>query len=173
MGLTSKTPSHTLARISRCRHCNDTDLVLFDNITCYTKSLVSHTHVNTTKLLNITCTSVTAGTGWSSSSVLHENLPIIVEESTEYTSNEWKRNRKMSSTCYRLDLESLGPSPTDYAQATLPGHWSFWSGSIRCSSVPHRSLTVDDPCATACGTLWGEPAVHSSSKFAEPIEFKN
>ena len=38
-------------------------------------------------------------------------LPIILEESIEYTSNEWKQNRKMS-TCHRLDLESLGSWPT-------------------------------------------------------------
>ena len=35
------------------------------------------------------------------------DLPIVLEESIEYTSNEWKQNRKMS-TCDRLDLESLG-----------------------------------------------------------------
>ena len=29
--------------------------------------------------------------------------PIILEESKEYTSNEWKQNRKMS-TCNQLDL---------------------------------------------------------------------
>ena len=35
-------------------------------------------------------------------------LPIILEESIEeYTSNEWKPNRKMS-TCNRLDLQTLG-----------------------------------------------------------------
>ena len=34
-------------------------------------------------------------------------LPIILEESMEYTSNELKGNRKMS-TCDPLDLESLG-----------------------------------------------------------------
>ena len=38
-------------------------------------------------------------------------LPIILEESIKYTSNEWKQNRKMS-TCNQLDLESLGSCPT-------------------------------------------------------------
>ena len=39
-------------------------------------------------------------------------LSIVLEESIdEYTSNEWKQNRKMS-TCNRLDLESLGSWPT-------------------------------------------------------------
>ena len=34
-------------------------------------------------------------------------LPITLEESREYASNELKQHRKMS-TCKRLDLESLG-----------------------------------------------------------------
>ena len=43
-------------------------------------------------------------------------LPIILEESLQYTSlNEWKQNRKMS-TCNRLGSESLGSWPTLYAQ---------------------------------------------------------
>jgi hypothetical protein len=40
----------------------------------------------------------------------------------EYTSTEWKKNRKMMSTCNWLDLESLGSWPTIYAPK-LPGHW--------------------------------------------------
>jgi hypothetical protein len=32
--------------------------VLFQNITCYTNSLLSHIHVNTANLLNTTCTLV-------------------------------------------------------------------------------------------------------------------
>ena len=36
--------------------------VLFHNITCYTNnSIISHIHVNTTKLHNITCTLVATG----------------------------------------------------------------------------------------------------------------
>ena len=31
-------------------------------------------------------------------------LPIVLEESVEYVSNEWKQNQKMS-TCNRLDLD--------------------------------------------------------------------
>ena len=38
-------------------------------------------------------------------------LPIILEESIEYISNEWKQNWNMS-TCHQLDLESLGSWPT-------------------------------------------------------------
>ena len=34
-------------------------------------------------------------------------LPVMLGESIEYTSNEWKQTRKMS-TCTRLDLESVG-----------------------------------------------------------------
>ena len=41
--------------------------------------------------------------------------PIILEEYVEeYTSNEWKQNRKMMSTCNRLDLESRGSWLTIY-----------------------------------------------------------
>ena len=40
---------------SNCRHIS---LVLFHNVTCYTNSIVSRIHVNTSKLCNITCTLV-------------------------------------------------------------------------------------------------------------------
>ena len=40
-------------------------------------------------------------------------LPITLEEYMEYTLNEWKQNRKMS-TCNRLDLESFGSWLTLY-----------------------------------------------------------
>ena len=56
-----------------------------------------------------------------------EELPIILEESVEYASNEWKQNQKMS-TCNRLDLESLGSWPNTYAHK-LPGHWLALTGS--------------------------------------------
>ena len=36
-------------------------LVLFHSVTCYTNSIVSHIHVNTTKLRNFTCTLVATG----------------------------------------------------------------------------------------------------------------
>ena len=35
--------------------------VLFHSVTCYTNSIVSHMHVNTTKFCNITCTLVATG----------------------------------------------------------------------------------------------------------------
>ena len=47
---------------------------------------------------------------------LQENYQSIsLEESIEYISNEWKKNRKIS-TCNSLDLESLGSWPILYAQ---------------------------------------------------------
>jgi hypothetical protein len=45
----------TSSHASRCHNCS-VDFVVFHNITCYTNSLLSQIHVNTTKLLNITCT---------------------------------------------------------------------------------------------------------------------
>jgi hypothetical protein len=49
-----KTSNHALTRI-HCHYCN-VDFVLFRNVTCYTDSLLSCIHVDTTDLLNITCT---------------------------------------------------------------------------------------------------------------------
>ena len=40
-----------------CHYCN-VDFVLFHNVTCYINSLSSRIHVNTTQVLNITCTLV-------------------------------------------------------------------------------------------------------------------
>ena len=60
--------SHT----SRCRHCKSchyhtVDFIAFHNVTCYTNSLLTRIHVNTTKPLNITYTLVaTSVILWSS-----------------------------------------------------------------------------------------------------------
>ena len=53
-------------------------------------------------------------TGWNNrlKSETAGELPIVLEESVEYSSDEWKQNWKMS-TCDRLDLESLASNPDD------------------------------------------------------------
>ena len=53
----------THSHASRCHHCSycqqcNLDFVVFHNVTCYYNPRLSHIHVNTTKLLKITCTLV-------------------------------------------------------------------------------------------------------------------
>jgi hypothetical protein len=79
--------------------------VLFHNVTCYTKFIVSRIHVNTTKLHDITCTLVAMSVilrefrmylemNWLSLENHHlrfktsGELPVILEEFREYTSNK-------------------------------------------------------------------------------------
>ena len=60
-------------------------------------------------------------------------LLIILEESIqEYTSNEWKQNQKMMSTCNRLDLESLGSWLT--MPQNLPGN-GMWCSILKSSTL--------------------------------------
>ena len=51
------THSHGLCCHHFCHYCN-VDVVLFHNVICYTNSLLSCIHVNTTNLLNFTYTLV-------------------------------------------------------------------------------------------------------------------
>ena len=48
-GVDHTTPHHTIEMLH---------FVLFHSVTCYTKSIVSRIHINTTKFCNITCTLV-------------------------------------------------------------------------------------------------------------------
>ena len=50
-------------------------------------------------------------------------LPIILEESIEYTSNEWKHQNRKMSTCNQPVGSRITRTLTDYAQK-LPGHCS-------------------------------------------------
>ena len=50
----------TRLHTSRCHHCNycrycNVGFVLFHIVTCYTKSILSHTHINTKYLLSVMC----------------------------------------------------------------------------------------------------------------------
>ena len=74
-------------------------------------------------------------TGWSSR--LQENLPIILEELIEYTSNFLQENRRMSTCNHRLDLQTLGSQPImpknllDYwLRPQHPPQWAYASAEV-------------------------------------------
>ena len=60
IGIIHRRIQTTGSHSSHCHHCHycSVDFVLFYNVTCYTNPLLSCIHVNTTYLLNISCTLV-------------------------------------------------------------------------------------------------------------------
>ena len=56
----------TRSHASRCQYCHycNVDFVLFHNVTCYTNSLLSHIHVNTVELLDVTCILIAISMIW-------------------------------------------------------------------------------------------------------------
>ena len=68
-------------------------------------------------------------------------LPIISEESVEYTSHYQSALRKIT-TCNRLDLETLGSRLL--MPKNLPGHWYSSSTFISCSSGFLHSTVIEE-----------------------------
>ena len=68
-------------------------------------------------------------------------LPINIEESIAYSSNEWKQNRKMS-TCNRLDLDSK------HLVRSIHFRLFVWIATIMLDIITTISTT------TSCCQLW-------------------
>ena len=74
-------------------------------------------------------------------------LPIVLEEYVEeYTLNEWKQHRKMS-TCNRLDLESLGSWPTlpnrlEQSKSPRMEYKCAWWGISLWSKLFRKSVVI-------------------------------
>ena len=83
--------------ISNCLHIS---LVLFHNVTCYTDSIVSHIHINTTKLYNITCTLLaTSVILWSLECIPKKSMPTRLTKCEQldiradnFTSGSWRES---------------------------------------------------------------------------------
>ena len=72
-------------------------------------------------------------------------LPIILEESIEYTSILIKENQRMS-TCNRLDLQTLGSQQV--MPKNLPDHWykSAWQSNMPTTRPNYYEYP--NPCTT-------------------------
>jgi hypothetical protein len=107
--------------------------VLFHNVTCYTNSIVSHIHVNTTKLYNITCTLVATCvilrslecTQWfffkeRGAIKNYDNIQLLVEKFTFHNLNaphkQTSQNEKRICLC---DTSLCGTQPHTYGMLCM------------------------------------------------------
>ena len=98
----------TLSHASHCHHCNyyhycNVDFVLFHNVTCYNTFFLSRIHVNTTKLLNITCTLVATSVILRVQSVLgFDNPPQSQDDKKVHPHQSWWVSLVISPQTYSL-----------------------------------------------------------------------
>ena len=83
-------------------------------------------------------------------------LAIILEESIEYTLNEWKKQNRKMSTFNRLDLESLGSWPTLYAL-----------------KLPRTLVRLNDRGEPAGSYKWNQPQLNHLSEPRGPPHSEN
>ena len=100
--------------------------VLFHNVTCYTNSIVSRIHVNTTKLCNITCTLITAG---------------VILQSLECTSIT-KKFEAIFSDRYHYENKKKSPPRSHHHPITLDHLMSIELLFFVPTSTTSRNLTT-------------------------------